>query len=184
MRAAWGNNPTVQIVGLADLRRQLLDLDKQLVRDMDKRIREIDRSLIAKIRESYPQGTEELFPSGWKDYGRVGYSKTVVDKNVKIKMGKQKRGSEFRALKQISQESPAGAIFDYLGRRGQASSPQGQAFINAIEYSYGKIKVRYGTRAIWRGFSLWGGFEKYNEGILKEYADTLKAFENRANKNG
>lgn len=181
---AAGNNPRIEIEGLLRLRKELAALDKQLVRDMDKRIRETDKSLLSKIRESYPQGTEEEFPSGWKDYGRTGYRKSLVDTNLKIKQGAKKRGSEYKVLKQVSQNSPAGAIFDYLGRRGKANSPQGQAFINAIEYSYGKIKYRYGARAIWRGFSLWGGFEKYNEAILKEYAETMKAFENRVNKNG
>jgi chorismate mutase len=177
-------DPRVDISGLAELRRELRALDKELVKAMDKRIREVDRSLIGKVRESYPQGTEEQFLSGWRDYGRTGYSKPEVDRGVKVKQGSRKRGSEYKVLKQLTQESAAGAIFDWAGRRGKAKSKSGQTFINALEYSYGKLKNRYGSRAIWRGFSLWGGFEKYNGAILKEYEDTMKAFENKVNKNG
>lgn len=175
----------IDVEGLAVLRKALLELDKSLVRAMDKKVKEVDNSLLPKVRESFPTGFEENFMSGWsKPSGRLQYVKPAIDKTTKITQGRRSRKSEFKVLKQISQDTAGGTMFDRVGRKNAPKSERGAQFIQNLVANFGGFKYRYGTRAIWRGFSLWGGFEKYNEAILKEYETVVKEFENRANKNG
>lgn len=172
-----GSSPQIEITGLEELRRELLAFDKTLVREMDKTIREVDKSLISKVREQYP----EVALSGWTNVGRLGYSKPEIDKGVKIKQGSKKRYSEYKVLKQISQESAAGTLFDRAGRKNAPKNDTGVTFIREMNDEYNPIKYRWGSRAIWRGFSLWGGFEKYNSAILERYMKALEEFEKKAN---
>lgn len=185
----WANQTksgiTVEIEGLDKLRSELRELDPELVKLMDKIVREYDKTLISKVNESFPTGTEEQFLSGWLHNGRTGYNKAAVDKGTRVTQGKRKRGSEFKVLKQISQATAAGTMFDRVGRKGSPKvEPWGELFIDALKDNFGGFNYRYGTRALWRGFSLWGGYEKYNDTIINEYEKAVQAFENRVNTNG
>lgn len=172
-----GSSPQIEITGLAELRKELLAFDKALVREMDKTIRETDASLLSKVREEYPESALD----NWTNEGRLAYSKPVADKNIKLKQGSRKRGSQYKVLKQLSQESPAAVIFDRAGRKNAPKNDSGVAFIAKLNEDFGTITYRWGSRAIWRGFSKWGGFERYNKAILKKYEKAKEEFEKRAN---
>ena len=58
-----------------------------------------------------------------------GWNKQVIDRGIKIKQGKRRKGMVYSALLQMRQESAAGAIFEMAGRKSSGKTLSGRQFI-------------------------------------------------------
>lgn len=139
----------VVVKGTIETRNALRKLERDALSELDREIREAGKPLInyARDRVRGKEGGSEPPMSGWitwkatpyqktdKQTGQVktvsgkGWDKSVIDKGIKIKQGKRRKGSVYSALLQMRQESAAGSIFEMAGRKSSGKTPSGRQFI-------------------------------------------------------
>jgi hypothetical protein len=139
----------IVIKGTVETRRALRQFDRDVLREMDREIRAETQPLIAYARNKVrgAQGGSEPPMSGWITWKATPYTKTdkttgkskvvsgkgwdkqVIDRGIKVKSGKRRKGSIFSALLQLRQESAAGSIFEMAGRTSSGKTASGRQFI-------------------------------------------------------
>lgn len=177
----------VVVTGTVETRKALRALERDTLNEIDKEIREAGKPLITYARGKVKgaDGGSEPPMSGWitwkatpylktdKTTGKQkvvsgkGWDKSVIDRGIKIKSGKRRKGSVYSALLQLRQESAAGSIFEMAGRKSSGKTLSGRQFIYNLN-----------TRNQQAGRSIYASIDEFGiEGLV----DTvLKAYDRAA----
>lgn len=154
----------VEISGVTQTRKELRKFAPDVLKELDKANRDSSRWLIAKVQDRYPD--EPL--TGWLHTGRLGWNLNDVKRGVKVKQGKKKRGEWWSALLQISQNSAAGMLFEWAGRKNRALNPQGAHFLAVMNQLYGRVQDKADSMRIMLPVVL-ANSGKYQAEIIANY---------------
>ena len=157
---ATNSTSTTIIRDAAQVRRILRQIDPELLKDIDAANRESARPIL-----NYAKG---LVPprapiSGWAHNGRTGWNSERVQRGMVVRAGQKSSGSQYRSLLEFRQNDAAGAIFEVLGRRGQAATEKGRRFIDVIGKRYPRK-----SRVLWRAVDEFG-LDRLVKEINKQY---------------
>lgn len=134
-------NANVQVQGVRETLKALKQIDPELRKQAVKEMRTAAQPLVTEVKSQMPD--QPL--SGWKEEGELGWRSSKVKQSVKLKFGgkrvRSQGGSQYPLLRLVI-GSPAGAAFDKAGKANAPRSPQGRAFIDALESKYGPASRR------------------------------------------
>lgn len=187
----------VVITGTAETRSALRKLERDTLNEIDKEIRDAGKPLINYARGKIhgADGGSEPPMSGWitwkatpyqktdKTTGKTktvsgkGWDKQVIDRGIKIKSGKRRKGSIYSALLQLRTESAAGGIFEMAGRKSSGKTLSGRQFIYNLN-----TRNKPAGRGIYAAVDEFG-IEGLVDTVLKAYdraADKAQAALNKA----
>lgn len=173
------------IFGLKDTRKALKDYAPEVLKEMNKEIRGVGKSLTLLSKGNIPEkppmrGWREVTAANGSSRGGSGWpawNASEIRKGVKFKTGgRRKKGSNISDAYALINESAAGAIFELAGRRSNGAGT-GVQFIENLN------RVRRASRAIWNALDE-RGKEEIQKGILdaiKKAEDQLQARLDAAN---
>jgi hypothetical protein len=130
---------SAQVIGLEQTVRDLKQFDVDALKIMNKEIYQTMKKIQLDARELMPSATPlskwGMEPKEGDKWGRLRFVPRSARVGLKTKIERQRRKGTWtsRAYLMINAD-PAGAIYETAGRKNpNGSSPQGAAFINAIE---------------------------------------------------
>lgn len=173
-------NWTLNVDGMAELRKALGQLAPDIKKTLDKANKEVSKPLIAYGKQNLVDiPMSRWVTSGWNDNGRdLQYNVGVARGGIKVKQRGRSKKSPWSSIAQFRNETAVGAIFEAAGRKMQPTSPQGLQFIENIQRWF-PVKVNGLTRVIWKAAIKDYGIKKYQELVLKNYQDAADAFNRR-----
>lgn len=133
-----------RIEGVRETLAALKDFDPKLRRATDRTIRKAAQPLKSAAQSKIPG--QAL--SGWSS-GRYAFDGANARAGVRLKLGggvskRVARSTSTWPLLTMSQSNAGGSVFDMAGRRSSGNSPQGIAFISALNARFGGA-----SRSMW-----------------------------------
>ena len=164
----------VDFYGLRTFRTALARVAPDLAEELKRTTKEPMSKVYNSARRLVPLAD---VPSGWKrkgsgvwsDRNQKGWDNTKVRNGIRLKAGK--RGlSGVTPLWQITNESPAGAIYEFAA--SPATLPQGVSFVR-------KINRQRPSRLIWRAWDEAGGDDVLRPAVNRAISDVSVKFNQR-----
>lgn len=174
---------TLNVRGFRDTRKLMRELEPDLLKELDKSIKEQLEPVVARARSLVPSsrplsrwktpnapGSRPSYsPYGRRwDYSRLEWDAGQAKKSIVARRpGRRPRGKLTRPLYQLQSNNPAAAVFELMGR--------GKSRVNMI----GNVGGRFpGTgRVLYRAFDQIGG-----KRLERDVVDTIKKFEAEFNR--
>lgn len=174
---------SAEIYGLTETRRLMRSVAPELLKEMDREIREDilgplrdrARSLVPGV-EPLGRWNDRVFAPGSRrstspwgrrwDYDRLRWDSAKVRAGITVRVGgTRRRGSEFRGAWSLWNRDPAGAVFELMGS-GKSRVPM-----------VGNVRSRHGVskRLIWKAWDDAGA----QTWAAQALADTVKRYESR-----
>ena len=165
----------------ARVRRVLRDMDREILKELDKANREAAKPIIREAIQLTPEAPLSNWgPNGkWKRRGEgtgrgdLYWNKKDVTKGYKFLAGKKSSFSEYRALLLFRNSDPAGAIFEQVGRNGTGKTPQGKAFVRNLLNKYPRT-----SRLLWRAVDE-TGLDILQQKIIQNYDDARRKLQRK-----
>lgn len=175
---------SIEVFGVRDALRELGSIDPKLRFKAIGKVKAASAEMLAAARENYPaDGDLQETLEGWSKKGRLGYSKSAVDRGVQVQVGGRSRGNSY-AVVTIIQKNAGGALFDIAGLRdgskgvgstdrlGRQRDPQqSKAFLDTLNSAYGRAQ-----RGMWRSIVK---IRELSAGALMKALDEVAAEVNR-----
>lgn len=136
---------TAEVIGVKGLTRLLRETDKKLARELQRSMRSAVQPMIAQARQFTPA---ESPLSGWDHAGRTGWRQSEVMSGLKVTVGGRSMRRNELPLLVLSQQNPAGMIYDwagrssYTGRKARSAGYRGRQSGHALR-GQGRVMVAY-----------------------------------------
>lgn len=174
---------TLVVRGFRDTRKLMRELEPDLLKELDKSVREQLEPIVQRARSLVPQsrplsrwktpnapGSRPSYsPYGKRwDYKRLEWDAGQAKQSIVVRRpGRRPRGKLTRPLYQLQSNNPAASVFELMGR--------GKSRVNMI----GNVGGRFpGTgRVLYRAFDQIGGTR-----LERDVVDTIKKFEAEFNR--
>ena len=161
-------NEVLVLEGVKETRKALKDASPTILKETDKRIRDIFNAEV-KIARAFVPKQPPL--SGWSTWDGVQAQRAI--KRGKSRNRKVTNG--WISSQGLMNSSKFGAIFEMAGRKSSGNTPQGSAFVTQLTGRY-----QQAGRAIWRALDE-GGRQRIQRGLIDAYDDALKKIESDLN---
>lgn len=172
----------VILTGLDNTRRQMRALAPELLKEMDRGVRQILKPLVTDAKNMVPsaeplgrwnervqapgsRASYSAYGRRW-DYARLEWDSARVRRGIRVVVGRpQRRGDSFKAAYAIRNADAAGAVYELMG--------SGKSRVNMI----GNVRGRHGSgkRLIWKAWNK----ARASRRVPQQVVDTIRQFEKK-----